>query len=77
MMTRQFEIYAPLQDFCWNRVDFELTPGLRIRHFNQKPAAPKFKITQFAGGQDRELVQREFVLAIAAGDETIYRNQQS
>ena len=36
-MTRQFEIYAPLQDFCWNGVDFELNPGLRIRHFNQKP----------------------------------------
>jgi hypothetical protein len=37
MMTRQFEIYAPLQDFCWNGVDFELTPGLRIRKFTKKP----------------------------------------
>lgn len=37
MTTRQFEIYAPLQDFCWNGVDFELTPGIWIKHFNQKP----------------------------------------
>lgn len=37
MTTRQFEIYAPLQDFYWNVGDFELTPGLWIRRFNQKP----------------------------------------
>jgi hypothetical protein len=36
-MTRQFEIYAPLQDFYWDGVDFELTPELRIRHFTEKP----------------------------------------
>lgn len=45
MMTRQFEIYAPLQDFCWNGVDFELTPGLRIRHFHQKPDLQGLNVT--------------------------------
>lgn len=39
MTTRQFEVYAPLQDFCWNGDDFALTPGLRMRRFNpdEKP----------------------------------------
>lgn len=45
MTTRQFAIYAPLQDFCWNGGDFELTTGLRIRHFNQKPDLQGLDVT--------------------------------
>jgi hypothetical protein len=37
MTTRQFKIYAPLQDFFWKGSDLELTPGLWIRRFSQKP----------------------------------------
>lgn len=37
MSTRQFKIYAPLQDFIWNGVDFEIMSGLRISRFNQRP----------------------------------------
>jgi hypothetical protein len=37
MKTPQFEIFAPLQNFCWSGDDLELTQGLWIRHFHQKP----------------------------------------
>jgi hypothetical protein len=50
MKTPQFEIFAPLQNFCWSGDDLELTQGLWIRHFHQKPDLP---------GLDAELAPSE------------------
>lgn len=36
-MTRRFDIYAPLEDFRWAGLDFELSPGVTIRHYRQLP----------------------------------------
>ncbi|MEX0829669.1 MAG: hypothetical protein WD032_05455, partial [Nitrospirales bacterium] len=37
MNTSQLEILAPLQNFLWEGDNFELSPGLWIRRFDQKP----------------------------------------
>lgn len=37
MTTRQFNIYAPLQKFHWKGESFELSPGLSVKRFNEKP----------------------------------------
>ena len=36
-MTRRFDIYAPLEDFRWSGLDFELSPGVTIRRYKQPP----------------------------------------
>lgn len=37
MAAGHFEVYAPLQEFRWNGLEFELSPGVWIRRFDQKP----------------------------------------
>jgi hypothetical protein len=54
---------------------FEIDRG--ARELSGNPDLVELRDLEFlrgAAGQDRELVQREFVLVIAAGDEAVYRN---
>jgi hypothetical protein len=37
MTARWFEVYAPLQEFYWSGESLEMSPGLWVRRFEQKP----------------------------------------
>lgn len=64
-MTRRFDVFAPLQDFCWEGRDFSFSPNVELRRLDRLPELR---------GLEKHISEPEWNRALAADHWLVFRS---